>query len=223
MLHPRDKLISLIEQTLRSVSAVQGPGSALALRTLGHPIDPPNPLPHLPGQRVIDRVLDAFAISRLQSASPEATSTNTLPDNLPAHLQAWSARSTHDRAALGQIAQRQQSSGAFAIFNHDESPDLFWFSELVLLHAITSAAIEYDDRALLDSARRAAAFHFAETQPDHATTQPWAIHAFVLDPAHVSLSELILHGMFMNSPEGPGELALLLLADALHCLRKLSP
>jgi hypothetical protein len=223
MLHPRDKLICLIEQTLRSVSAVQGPGSALAHQTLGQPIPNPDDLPILPGQRVLDRVLDTFAISRLHPTSPRLASNPTPTTNLPAHLQAWSARSTHDRAVLGQIVQHQQSNGAFAIFNHDESPDLFWFSELVLLHAITSAAIEYDDRALLGSARRAAAFHFAETQPDHATTQPWAIHAFVLDPAHVSLSELILHGMFMNSPEGPGELALLLLADALHCLRKLSP
>ena len=223
MLHPRDKLRSLIEQTLQSVTGIQGPGSALALHTLGRSMPHPTDLPPLPGRRAIDRILDAFAISRLHSTLPSATSIFPPSEDLPAHLQAWSARSTHDRRALHRIVARQQASGAFAIFNHDESPDLFWFSELVLLHAITSAGIEWDDPALLDSARRAAAFHFAETQPDHATTQPWAIHAFVLDPAHVSLSELILHGMFMNSPEGPGELALLLLADALHCLRKLSP
>jgi uncharacterized protein YbaR (Trm112 family) len=65
----------------------------------------------------------------------------------------------------------------------------------------------------------------AETQPDHATNQPWALHAFAQSPGTRPLADQLLHAGTMVSGAGgstAGGLTSILLADALYSLR-LSP
>ena len=46
---------------------------------------------------------------------------------------------------------------------------------------------------LRNAVHRAAHFHLAETQPDHATNQPWALFAFLWHPDTVPLADAMLH------------------------------
>lgn len=138
-------------------------------------------------------------------------------------LASWAERalgeSDTEDSLLRRLSKTQTRSAAFFRAGVEDSPDAFWFDELAVLHVMTSVALEQNDERLLASAIRSAMFHFAETQPDHATTLPLGIHAFALDEAHVGFAHGMLHAMSMHNPAGPSEAALLLLADALHCLR----
>src|SRR5205085_11090995 len=106
--------------------------------------------------------------------------------------------------------------------------------------AAASYAVQAEDRALAGAVRRATAYHLNQTQPDHATAQPWALFAFIWNPETRSLADGLLHAQSMHAasdstgsaptggpaaadPEGAdtasSPLALMLLADALYCLR----
>ena len=63
----------------------------------------------------------------------------------------------------------------------------------------------------LDALRRVT----AEIQPDHATSQPWALFAFIWNPATRYLADQVLHTARSTS-DG---VSLILLADALYCVR----
>jgi hypothetical protein len=238
-MHPRRRLINILEDLLGRHLTGDGPGSGLARQALGSS-DEPVPRPFA-SRRAIDRSLATFAWQRLghptnlDASLPlreqAVAQVREEPTHTPASLgravgiAAWIERAAllagQSPTLLPELARRQQPSGALLRANPDDSPDMFWFDELALLHALASAAIETADASLLAAAKRSAAYHFVETQPDHATTQPWAIHAFLLDPAHASLPDLMLHAMRMHAPDGPSEVSLLLLADALHSLRLL--
>jgi hypothetical protein len=69
--------------------------------------------------------------------------------------------------------------------------------------------------------RRATEFHAGNTQPDHATNQPWALFAFLWNDATRPLAEQVLHACATQS-QGENHLTLMLLADALYCLRLLT-
>ena len=98
------------------------------------------------------------------------------------------------------------------------SPDAWWMYELVALHAMTTYAATSGARGVELAVRRAALFHHRETQPDHATSQPWAIHAFLLDPETVPTADLMLLAAGVNRPEGLDAVSRILLADAAVCL-----
>ena len=142
-------------------------------------------------------------------------------------VAAWSelARSHRSRAVqkpsvIARLAGCQQPNGTFLELDTNQADNLeaWWFYELVLLHAMTTYAMLTGDAAVGESARRAAAFHHAETQPDHATNQPWAIHAFLSDPEFTPTADLMLLAAGVNQPGSLDAVSRILLADAAVCL-----
>jgi hypothetical protein len=120
-----------------------------------------------------------------------------------------------------KFAREQQSIGALFPLDSSINPETRWYEELALLHAMSSYAIETRDRVVQQGVLRAAAYHLAETQPDHATQQPWAIVAFLSNPETCIQAEEILHTAGMRDPKQMDGISLILLADALGCIRKI--
>ena len=125
---------------------------------------------------------------------------------------------------FGKLVRRQRDTGAFLTATLSDNPETHWFHELVILQAAASYAVQAEDRALASAVARATRFHQNETQPDHATNQPWGLFAFIWNAdtrsvADGMLSTLQIHGGGSgNESQMPG-LTLMLLADALYCLR----
>ena len=120
---------------------------------------------------------------------------------------------------LGRLTRGQTAEGTFLIPGPSDNPETWWFHELVLLHAAASYSVQTEDRAVAAAVARATGHHLAETQPDHATNQPWAVFAYVWDERTRPLADQVLHASSVNRPEGPDGVSLILLADALYCLR----
>jgi hypothetical protein len=121
---------------------------------------------------------------------------------------------------FGKLARRQRESGAFLAAGLSDNPETWWFHELAILHAAASYAAQGEDRSLAAAVARATAFHMAETQPDHATNQPWALFAFIWNAQTRPVADGMLHAAraARSASESSG-IALMLLADALYCLR----
>ena len=121
---------------------------------------------------------------------------------------------------LDKLVAAQDGRGAFLRFdgNAGDNPEPWWYHELVLLHAVTSHALLTGDAAALEGAKRAAAFHHAETQPDHATGQPWAVHTFLLDLETTPTADMLLLAAGVNGAGGLSAVSRILLADAAICL-----
>jgi hypothetical protein len=105
-----------------------------------------------------------------------------------------------------------------------DNPETHAFHELVILHAAASYAVQTEDRALAAAIARATRFHLHETQPDHATHQPWGLFAFLWNPDTRSMGEGMLQAAAQSpglhaEPSGASDVTLMLLADALYCLR----
>ena len=109
-------------------------------------------------------------------------------------------------------------SGALVTPDPNSNPESTWYAELILLHALTTEACLKRDEMLLARAKRCAQHVFREIQPDHATSQPWAAHAMLLDESTVSLADFMLHSAGIQHPASMDSVSLLLLADALHSL-----
>ncbi|MGH7214131.1 MAG: hypothetical protein ACREIT_05150 [Tepidisphaeraceae bacterium] len=120
---------------------------------------------------------------------------------------------------FGKLARGQQPNGAFLRATPSDNPETLWYHELVLLHAAASYAVQSEDRPLAACVARNTAYHLAETQPDHATSQPWGLFAFVWNPATRPLADGMLHAVRAQHPQGVTGVSLMLLADALYCLR----
>lgn len=132
------------------------------------------------------------------------------------HRDAWT-----DLAAdtFGRITRSQQTSGAFFTARPSDNPEVHWFDELVLLHAMASFAVQREDRIVAAAVQRATEFHLRETQPDHATNDPWALFAFIWNPATHTLADQLLHTATVQQGQLPAGVSLMLLADALYCLQ----
>jgi len=126
-------------------------------------------------------------------------------------------------ATLGHLTRSQQPGGAFLLASSSDNPETHWYHELVLLHAAASYAVQAEDRHLAAAVKRNTEFHQAHTQPDHATTQPWGVFAFLWNPATRSLADQLLHQSQTLHPAGPDGISAILLADALLCLRLFLP
>jgi hypothetical protein len=118
--------------------------------------------------------------------------------------------------AFGRITRSQRQSGAFLVTTASDNPEPAWYHELAILHAAASYAVHSEDRGVARTVARAAQFHQNETQPDHATAQPWGLFAFVWNPATRPTADQLLHAAALQPPDG---VSLILLADALYCLR----
>jgi hypothetical protein len=117
---------------------------------------------------------------------------------------------------FGRICRAQQPSGAFLATNNSINPETTWYHELCILHAAAGYSVRAEDRNTARAVARAGEFHLAETQPDHATSQPWGLFAFIWNPQTRSLADQLLHTASMNRSDG---VSLILLADTLYCLR----
>jgi hypothetical protein len=137
---------------------------------------------------------------------------------------AWSALASGDPASIFErVGEDQNSSGAFLKSDPSQNPEVAWFDELVLLHAVAAYAARSRSPRTEAAAGRAAAYHLNETQPDHATDQPWGLLAFILNPATQAVADQMLHTARVQSPNGARGVTAILLADVLDCLRELGP
>ena len=169
---------------------------------------------------------------------PDFPRDDTLPASWGAQATeaAWNALALHVAAAIynqptwreaahqtfHRFARAQQPAGPFLRATASDNPETHWYHELVLLHAVASYAAQANDPTLATAVARNAAFHMAETQPDHATHQPWALHAFAQHPDTRPLADQLLHAATMVGGAGgspAGGLTSILLADALYSLQ----
>ena len=120
---------------------------------------------------------------------------------------------------FGYLINHQHQTGAFLPYDAKANPEHRWYEELILLHATASYAVRaYSPRATL-AVKKSALFHLQETQPDHASAQPWGLLAFAQFAP--PLADQVLHALSMQYPAGVTGVPLLLLTDALYGLRRL--
>jgi hypothetical protein len=117
---------------------------------------------------------------------------------------------------FGRLTRAQRPTGAWLAAAPADNPETHWYHELVLLHAAASYAVQTEDRPLASAVGRNASYHLGETQPDHATSQPWGVFAFIWDERTRTLADQVLHAAKATASGG---VSLMLLADALYCLR----
>lgn len=178
--------------------------------------------------------------SDLARFAPPADPSAPFPaaDGAVATVAAWNALALHiaqpvyrhdgwrrlSARTFDQFARHQIPDGQFLFASPSDNPETHWYHELVILHALTSHAVQTGDATLLAAAGGNAAFHQAETQPDHATHQPWGLAAFILNPATHPLADQLLHSATAlpgASGAAVSGITSILLADALYCLRLL--
>jgi len=116
---------------------------------------------------------------------------------------------------FGRITRLQQSGGEFLMAGDSDNPETRWYHELVLLHCCASYAVQAEDRAVAAAVSRNARHHRNETQPDHATSHPWGLFAFIWEPGTRDVADQMLHAARTHE----SGISLMLLADALYCLR----
>ena len=126
------------------------------------------------------------------------------------------------RRVFDRLVQSQRADGSLLHAGRSDNPETQWFHELVIMHAMTSYAVIARDDAALACAMRNASFHQNETQPDHATTQPWGVAAAGCRADTIPLADQLLHSAAVQQPGGIGGVSLMLLDDALYCLTSLS-
>jgi hypothetical protein len=119
--------------------------------------------------------------------------------------------------AFGRLAACQHPQGTFLTPTASDNPETHWYHELVVLHAATVYAAQAQDEELAAAIARNAEFHLNETQPDHATNQPWGLAAFARNPSTRPVADGMLHAA-ATIGRGSGVTSILL-ADALYCLR----
>jgi hypothetical protein len=129
--------------------------------------------------------------------------------------------SARGESVVRAVVERQTRAGPFLAAGPADNPETHWYHELVILHAVASYAAHTGDPTAFAAAARAAEFHQNETQPDHATNQPWALFAFLISPHTLPQADQILHAA-MTLAEGSAVTSILL-ADALYCLRASPP
>jgi hypothetical protein len=118
------------------------------------------------------------------------------------------------------LISHQQPNGAFFAPDVHANPETRWYEELITLHAFASYAVRVRDESIDSAVERAAEFHLNETQPDHATAEPWGLLAFI--EYAPPLADQLLHTMSMQYPQGITGVPLLLMADVLYGLRRLT-
>lgn len=116
---------------------------------------------------------------------------------------------------FGRITRAQQPGGEFLIAGDSDNPEARWYHELVLLHCCASYAVQAEDRAVAAAVSRSVQHHRTETQPDHATNHPWGLFAFIWDRGARDVADQMLHAARTHE----SGISLMLLADALYCLR----
>jgi hypothetical protein len=120
---------------------------------------------------------------------------------------------------FGRLLRGQPNRSTFLIASPSDNPETLWYHELTILHAAASYAVQSEDRTLAAAVARNTLYHLNETQPDHATAQPWGLFAFLWNPKTRMLADQLLHSVSVQHPDQRDGVSLMLLADALYCLR----
>ena len=157
----------------------------------------PGPLPDVPASRPAaegSAVADAVWLAYVHFVAGE-------PAAAP-----WLTRMT---AALSPVALR---------FSIDDNPEPWWQNEMLILHALHSFALLRGESALLDQTLAAADFHLREIQPDHATNEPWAVHAYASHADGAMTAETLWHAAYIQHGGWPGPVARLIASDAAFTL-----
>lgn len=202
--------------------ALLAPGLCLVERALGLPVTLPGSVTLATrGKRPMYVPLLAYAVTRAGLNDPAVLDAAREGLRRPAAEAAlWAltlvAAGVSDGAAgLNALVSGQRATGEFLDASPYDSPDLHWYDELVILHALSSYAALTGRADVKEAAMRAARFHTAETQPDHATTQPWAMHAFAASDETRPLADLMLHGALAQNAGRLDAIGRILLADAV--------
>jgi hypothetical protein len=207
-------------------------------------------MPPVPSGRVVDRLgharplynpLLAYALGMAAGREPRALGDLTADWAGPADAAAgdriaaaaWAALAdgvvtekpldAGPLAIMERLAAGQQPSGAFLAARSSDNLESLWFHELSILHATASFAVQRGQFGLWPAVTRAVRYHLEGTQPDHATNQPWGLTAFLLVPDGWPIADSMLHAASTHAAvEGNASrgLTLMLLADALYCLRQ---
>jgi hypothetical protein len=212
----------------RASDAVVQPAHALVQLALNLPLTFPDQIDLNPRRvRPIYPALTAYALAR-SSPSPDIRSaleqhalaqTSSAGFSIQSLLYALTlVLMGRDRPEFDHLLSNQKPTGHFLDASPYDSPDLHWYDELVTLHALASYHAMYPSPALAEAIHKAALYHLAETQPDHATTQPWALHAFAAHPETRPLADLLLHGTMAQNAGHLDGVARVLIADAVIAL-----
>ena len=124
--------------------------------------------------------------------------------------EAWSNLSV---AVFTRIVESQTPEGPFLRQSGGDNPETHWYHELLILHAAATCAVHAEERHLAQAVARSGLFHQENTQPDHATNQPWALFALIWNQQTHPLADQVLHAA---GTLGDSALASILLADALY-------
>lgn len=133
-------------------------------------------------------------------------------------MQAISREEPAGGELLGRIVASQQASGALLASTPRDNPETHWYHELVILHALASHAAMSGRSLAAMATARAAEFHLNHTQPDHATMEPFGVHAFLADRRRAIIGEGMLHAVRAEHPRGARGMTAMLLADAAEWL-----
>ncbi|QDU32429.1 hypothetical protein KS4_04610 [Poriferisphaera corsica] len=120
---------------------------------------------------------------------------------------------------ISRVLSHMGHDGELRPFDHDSGDllDAWWYRELVALHGLIALAIKQQRIDWLDAAKRIAAHHLANTQPDHTTAQPWGVACYASQIDFNSFADQQLHDCEANwhlTRGGSGVVAALVLADA---------
>lgn len=126
-------------------------------------------------------------------------------------------------SVVHQIASRPGPDGTLHTRLADESIDAWTCRELCGLHALANLALLGRNKSWSRRVEEIAMYHGAHTQPDHVTTQPWALFAFAWSPRMRGFAEQQMHDV--QAQGGPGgrrisPVAAMLLADAAHAMAR---
>lgn len=125
------------------------------------------------------------------------------------------------RSMLDRLVRRQAGDGTYLHATNADNPEPVWYYESIVLHAVGLHAAETGDERAIDSMRRSAARFAREVQPDHASNQPWAMHAFVLEPDAIPLADMMLHAAGIQHPRSMDAVSLILLSESLEAIERL--
>lgn len=132
---------------------------------------------------------------------------------------------------VDQLIAQPGPAGSLHRQDPEESLDAWTYRELVGLHALFDLSVIAGRQGWRSRCDGVAAHHLENSQPDNTTSQPWGVSAFASHEQGRSFAEQQLHdslaqghGHVVARPDarGPGLVACLLLADAIHMLTKLS-
>ena len=127
-----------------------------------------------------------------------------------------------DRSGSGNvrpIGRGQEESGRSLPITSATHPEAAWYDELATLHAAASYAVQSEDRHVARAVANGSSFVQREIEPDHATAQPWALFAFIWNEQTRPLADQLLHAVELRRESKLDGISLILLEDALYCLR----